>query len=100
MCVRLDSLLECLGNNTSVQQKIIRNFHLEILQSTKVKLVKDLAAMNDFCQVSILKELVDGTHERDQTKATNASVHKKVHESVLKYVLLNYTMSSDARKKT
>ena len=56
--------------------------------------------MNDFCQVSILKELVDGTHERDQTKATNASVHKKVHESVLKYVLLNYTMSSDARKKT
>ena len=56
--------------------------------------------MNDLCQVSILKELVDGTHERDQTKAKNASVHKKVHESVLKYVLLNYTMSSDARKKT
>ena len=31
-CVLLDS--ECLENNTSVEQKIITNFHLEILQST------------------------------------------------------------------
>ena len=55
---------------------MIRNFHLEILQSTKVKLVKSLAAIN-FCEVTILKELVDGTIERDYTKAKNASVHKK-----------------------
>ena len=55
---------------------MIRNFHLEILQSTKVKLVKSLAAIN-FCEVTILKELVDGTIERDYTKAKNASVRKK-----------------------
>ena len=32
---------------------------------------------NDLCEVAILKELVDGTVERDYTKARNASVHKK-----------------------
>ena len=32
---------------------------------------------NDLCEVALLKELVDKTVERDYTKATNASVHKK-----------------------
>ena len=44
MSVRSDS--EWLGNNNSVQQKMIRNCHSGILQSTEVKLVKSSAAIN------------------------------------------------------
>ena len=61
---------ECLGNNNSVQQKMIRNCHSGILQS---KFSQKLCC-NKLCEVTVLKELVDGTLERDFTKATHASV--------------------------
>ena len=60
---------------------------------------------NDFRQVTVLKELVDGTFERDFTKATNSSVWswffiKKVHQDVLKYFLLKCTTNRDVFKRT
>ena len=60
MCVRLD--WECLGINTSVYQKIIRNFRLEISLENKSK-VSQKPCCNDLSQVTILKELVDETLE-------------------------------------
>ena len=57
---------ECLRNNNSVQQKITRNCHSDILQSKISKASQT--------KVAIPKELVDGTLERDFTKATNAFV--------------------------
>ena len=46
-------------------------------------------------------KLIDGTLERDYTKATNASVHRKSPWKCLwKYVSLNCTMSRDVWKKT
>ena len=72
MCVRLD--LECLGNNTSVQQKII-SFRDPLEYKSKVS---QKSCCNDLSQVATLKELVDGTLERDYTKATNVPVHKSL----------------------
>ena len=55
MYVRLDS--GCSGNNTSLEQKIIRNFRLEISLEHKSK-VSQKPCRNDLCQVAILKEVV------------------------------------------
>ena len=37
---------ESLGNNNSVQKKMIRNYHSGILESAKVKLVESFAGIN------------------------------------------------------
>ena len=55
---------------------------------------------NDLSKVALFKELVERTVESDYTKATNASVHKKVCESVFKYVLLNCTLNRGVCKRT
>ena len=60
MYVRLDS--GCSGNNTSLEQKIIRNFRLEISLEHKSK-VSQKPCCNDLCQVAIVKELVNGKLE-------------------------------------
>ena len=53
----------------------------------------------------MLKELVDGTLERDFTKASNASVWglffiENVHEGVFKHLVLNFTINRDVCKST
>ena len=100
MYVRLDS--EWLENNTSVEQLITNfNYKFPFRDSIEHKSkVSHKPCCNDLCEVAILKELVDRTVERDYTKATNASVHKKVYESVFKYVLLNCTLNRDVCKRT
>ena len=59
---------------------------------------------SDFSQVTVLKELVDGTLERDFTKATFTSVWswiyiKKVRQGVFKYFLLKCTTNRDVLKR-
>ena len=81
------------------------NFSLKCLPIDHISKVRQKSCCNDICQVAVLKELVDGTLERDFTKASNASVLslfflRKVHESVFKHLVLNCTINRDVCKRT
>ena len=67
--------------------------------------VSQKSCCNDLCQVAVLKELVDGTLERDFTKASDVSVWgwffiKKVHEGVFEDLQLKCTINRDVCKRT
>ena len=61
--------------------------------------------MTFFKSLYSIKKLVDGTLEREFTKASNASVCgwfyiKEVHEGVFKHLVLNCTINRGACKRT
>ena len=71
-----------------------------ILSSRNEDVKKASCLGNHYTALMEHDEIVDETVQRDYTKATNASVHKKVYESVFKYVLLNCTLNRDVCKRT